>query len=437
MSCTARLSVQIVRGPAFAPVLGLLLWVILTAGSARAEGAVHRIADTAELAAFLASDAAAGAQVLLAPGRYEPIVLTGSRIPAAIRSADPANPAVIAGVKVENFDGLVMEDLVFSYTYEPHHEIHIRPFHFRWGRDLVVRNVRIVGDVARGRDALSDGLGFGIGLAVGRVAGVRIEGCHISVFHRGLVMGHSSDVHVIGNEIVGMRMDGMNFVQMTRIWIEHNLIHDFDRSDDPRDHSDMIQFWSNGADAPSRDIFIRHNVLNAAEGRATQSIFMRNDQVDRGLAGDEMIYRNVTIEENVIINAHAHGITLGETVGVRIRNNTLVQNPRATSRDPAQPVTIPRINMKQASRDVVIRNNIVARVVGDDTPADWDVADNLLIQNASLMAPNHYSRVFAGLPGGDPGALDSYCYAPTGPAGAGSMGAALLRDGSRICASRD
>lgn len=64
--------------------------------------------------------------------------------------------------------------------------------------------------------------------------------------------------------------------------------------------------------------------MDIGEGDKTQSIFMRNDLVDRGLAGEEMYYQNILIEGNVILNGHKHGITVGETDGLIIQNNTIL-----------------------------------------------------------------------------------------------------------------
>ena len=89
----------------------------------------------------------------------------------------------------------------------------------------------------------------------------------------------------------------------------------------------MIQFWTSGTTSPSTNITIRGNILNSGAGDWTRSIFMRNEMVDLGLAGDEMFYQNILIENNVIYNAHAHGITVGETDGLTIRNNTILYNP--------------------------------------------------------------------------------------------------------------
>ena len=67
---------------------------------------------------------------------------------------------------------------------------------------------------------------------------------------------------------------------------------------------------------------------------------MRNEMVDTGGAGDEMFYRNITIEDNVIYNAQVHGITVGETHGLTIKNNTILRN-QASGDDKL--VHVPRI----------------------------------------------------------------------------------------------
>ena len=64
----------------------------------------------------------------------------------------------------------------------------------------------------------------------------------------------------------------------------------------------------------------------------TQSIFMRNEVVDQGLAGANMYYQNVLIENNIIYNAHTHGITVGETIGLTIDHNTALTEPGLRTR---------------------------------------------------------------------------------------------------------
>ena len=157
-------------------------------------------------------------------------------------------------------------------------------------------------------------------------SGITIESSEFRGFARGVIVSDSVDIVLRGNDIHAMRVDGMDFAQVERVRIIKNHIHDFQRAPNAGDHADMIQFWTAGTHRPSRDILIADNILNSGMGLFTQSILMRNEVVDRGQAGDEMFYDTVTIRDNVIINAHLHGITLGQADHVSITNNTLIRN---------------------------------------------------------------------------------------------------------------
>lgn len=388
---------------------------------------IRHIADDAALQAALA-EGVTGDTLVLAPGRYGPIVLRGDQgsAPAVIRSADPANPAEITGLLARRFENLRLENLSLRYRFDPEDEIWFRPFDFRSCTGLQIISTRIEGDEAHGRDALSNGLPHAFGLAVTACRDVVIEGVHISRFFRGLVVAETSEIIVRRNELTALRMDGMNFSQVRNVVIEANHIHSFRRSTDPRDHADMIQFWTNGTEEPSRGITIRHNILNSGDGLYTQSIFMRNDLVDRGLAGPEMFYRDVLIEENVILNAHLHGISVGETRNLTIRHNTLMQNTASAGENPDRDVWVPTIRVSADAVRVEIADNLAASVNGFEGQSSWRVHGNVEIQNTTSLAPGFYGRVFTGMPGGDPTDLSNYRYRPDGEAA--GRGAAWLRD---------
>ncbi len=385
------------------------------------------IGDAAALRQAVAAGVT-GHTLVLEPGTYDAIAFEEGTAPDAIRSADPDDPAVLLGLTASGFDGLEVENLILDYRFNAADPIHIRPFSFSDCSGLTVRGNRIVGDVARGRGPLDDGYGYGIGLIVSGCQHVLLEGNHISNFHRGLTVGGSRYVEVVGNELTAMRMDGMNFSTIRDILIEGNYIHDFNQSLDSPDHSDMIQFWTTNATSASRNIVIRGNILNSGHGYYTQSIFMRNELVDRGLAGREMFYNDILIEENVIINAHLHGITVGEAIGVTIRHNTLAQNASSitTGYPPDHTIWRPTIRVAETSSGVRVEDNLVWRVIGFDGQPGWRVDRNPQIQNLSLMQQGHYTQMFEGYPNGDPGAFESYFYRPGSP-GAEGIGAALLR----------
>ena len=182
----------------------------------------------------------------------------------------------------------------------------MRPFEIVHGsRNIVVSNSIFEGDLASGRGTAIDGRGTGYGLCASEAANITVTNNRFFNWARAGVFGSVNGLTVSGNEIFGVRSDGFDFAHVNNVLIENNHFHDFTTAPDSDDHGDMIQFWTNGTQSPSTSIIIRGNILNSARGGWTQSIFMRNEMVDTYGAGDEMFYRNITIEDNVIYNAHA------------------------------------------------------------------------------------------------------------------------------------
>lgn len=406
-----------------------LIWVACVSLSWAQE--VLRIDGAAALQAALAQGVP-GATLELAPGRYGRVDLRPGTAPAVLRSADPARPARISQLTVYQVDGLRLEGLVFDYSFDPADEPFVRPFSFGKSRNITLVGNWFDGDLARGRGAPDDGFAFATGINIRDCDAVLLERNRVTRFLRGLVARNVRGLTLRGNEITALRMDGMNLTEVSDVLIEGNHVHSFQRSLASDDHSDMIQFWTTGAKRPSTGITIRGNVLNSGPGAYTQSIFMRNELVDSGQAGPEMLYRDILIEENLILNAHLHGITVGEAAGVTIRRNTLIQNRgSAGDTDWRHLLWAPQISVKPESRAVRIQGNITHVINGFQGQRGWQVSDNLLIQNqgrASGQPGLHYSRVFEGAgEAGPPGALGTWRLIPGGPGDRTGLGAQLLR----------
>jgi len=366
---------------------------------------IFNVSNAAELESALAA-ATGGETILLAAGNYGTLQLINGRTkfdvthsaeaPVTIRSADADNPAVFTGLDLRSTSGFSFENLTFDYTYKPTDKIWTDSFSVSKSSDITIRGCTFDGDVAVNRNAIDDGLGFGIGFSAIGCTNLVFEDNTIYTFHRGARFDNCDNTVVRGNDVHSMRMDGMTFAQMQGVLIEDNHLHDFKRSLSSADHADMIQFWTNGTTRPSTDIVIRHNTLDIGAGDYTQSIFMRNDLVDRGLAGIEMFYRNVLIEENTIYNDHTHGITVGEATGLIIRNNSVL-HANGVTEGPTGSVSVPKISVKPLSTGVVIENNISAAISGSDPatrPVGWIYSNNLLAQDTDHSAPNHYSDLF-------------------------------------------
>lgn len=411
--------------------LALLLCALPTLGAAQTRTVIGPEALMEAL-----SNARGGETILLEGGTYGALTLNGKSgfdiaFPdmVTITSADPDDPAVFTAMDIDGAANLTLDGLVFDYTFRKGQPLHVRPFSITGFRNVILRNSTFDGDLARGVSPEADGFGWGYGLRVGRGSNLTIENNEIFHFHRGIVSGGIDGFVVRGNDLHSLRSDGMDFAQVQNVLIEGNYLHDFTRAFGTKDHADMIQFWTNRTSKPSTNITIRGNVLMAAGGGATQSIFMRNDMVDRGLAGDEMFYRDILIEDNVILNGHVHGITVGETDGLTIRNNTLLRLQKFVTPETRQKkVTIPSINLKPESRRVRVEGNLAPRF--PEARAGWIVRDNMVVQDITAMGPGYYHKVFVNAMLGDPRVLDNFAYRPDSPAADPALGAILLQPGA-------
>lgn len=371
--------------------------------------------------------AAPGSVLVLAPGDYGSLNLRRLKgapgAPVTLVAADTDRPPRFERMDLREVAHLVLERLHFDYSFDTEDKIHFRPFTVVNSEDILIRRCLFDGDKAEGLTEVDNGFGWAFGLGVTDVSGFTLEGCEIRDFYRGLVVARSDDVTIRENNLHDLRMDGMNFAQVSLVTIADNHIHDFNRSVNSGDHADMIQFWTNGTDAPSSMITIRGNLLASGRGAWTQSIFMRNEEVDRGRAGAEMFYRTVLIEDNVISNAHLHGITVGETDGLTIRRNTVVPNPVSEGEKDNIALWTPQIRVQEASRNVLIQRNVVAKIAGFAGQPDWQMADNMAVQDRTRIEPGFFDLSFQGDPA-DPASLR---YRPGGPLDGAGIGAARLQ----------
>lgn len=350
--------------------------------------------------------------------------------PITLRSADPANPARLSEMNLREINHLVIDGLLFDYSYNTEDKSSLRPFQVFTSRDLVIKNSTFDGDLAESELPEQQAYPTGFGLAIRSSSEIRIENNEFRNFYRGLVINDTVDLVVLNNDVHAIRMDGMNFAQVERVLIEGNVIHDFKRAVDSLDHADMIQFWTAQTERPSTDITIRNNVLNSGLGWFTQSIFMRNEDVDTGRAGDEMFYRNVTIEGNVIINAHAHGITVGETDGLVIRNNTVLHNARSDGKKFHPNLWTPYVRVSKDALNVRIQNNVLHKIVGYVKQSSWEVENNLFVQDLTDKQPNHYNTLFVAAQSGDPRDLSSFQYLAGGALSGAGIGSPMLEAGA-------
>lgn len=364
----------------------------------------YTVSTASQLTSVLAK-ATGGETILLAGGNYGGLQLSdyaGADVkfdtPITIKSASIDNPAVFTRLNMNGASNVTIDGVVFDYTFKAGDTIKTKPFEVTASSNIEIRNSVFDGDLAKGVSSVADGFGFAHGLTVRNSSNVSIKDNEFFDWHRGATFDNSKGIVVSGNDVHGIRSDGLNFSQVSNVRIEDNYIHDFKASPTSTDHRDMIQFWTTGTTKPSTDIVIRGNTLDIGDGSYTQSIFMRNEMVDSGGMGPAMFYQNVVIENNAIYNAHLHGITVGETNGLTIRNNSVLRVDSEGAPEAANGggVWTPSINVKAISTNVVIEQNATGalNIGGTTSTAAWAIKNNAYVQDNNPHEPGYYGDQF-------------------------------------------
>ncbi len=346
-----------------------------------------------------------GEEIVLGSGHYGALDLYAPRALFAteytenvtIVSADAENPAVFDSLKLTGISNLTFDSIKFDYTYEEGQEIWHKPFSLAEVDNVTIKNSIFDGDLAHENPNSESAYGFGVGLNVRDSTNVTVDGNDFFDFHRGAVFSSVENLIIQNNDIHDMRSDGFDFVEVENVEILYNHFHDFKLDEESNDHPDMIQFWTTGSSSPSQNILIKGNILNSGEGGGTQSIFMRNESVDTGLAGEEMFYQNIVIEDNLIHNSHIHGISIGESNGLTVSNNTLIQN---TNTEEQGSVSEPSIRVADGSKSVIISKNIASNIVIGDEVDLISYEENVIIQNDFINEENYVENLFFDATGG-------------------------------------
>ena len=358
------------------------------------QGAIHMATTTytvrtaGELETVLAK-ATGGETILLEGGDYG-LLRMGKYSSIAgdyasevtISAADSSNPPVFTKMSLLEVKNLSISGAVFDYTYIEGTKNSERPFQIVNCDSVSVKDSLFIGDTAQFGD--SGTAGTGIALTVRGSSGIDVAGNEFTGFYKGIHIFESSDVTFTSNDVHDMRSDGMNVNSVAGLVIEGNHFHDFVAAANSDDHRDFIQFWNHENDTPTSNVVIRDNFLDIGEGSWTQSIFIRNEYADYG-AGKGSYYKNFLIENNVILNAHLHGITVGQTDGLTIRNNTVLESGDDF-------FAAPRINVAEESTNVSILRNVTHSING--AGSGWVISNNVPVQFDSPDKPGYYADSF-------------------------------------------
>ncbi|WP_171236695.1 right-handed parallel beta-helix repeat-containing protein [Ruegeria sp. HKCCA6837] len=346
------------------------------------------VTSAAELNQAL-SQATGGETILLAAGDYGKLVIKDTQFASnvTIKSADPSAQASFSEVYLSNTSNITFDEITFDYTYSLGDKNHVNKFQISHSRNITIDNSVFDGDFASGTGTSADGTGFGKGLVIRNSNNVDVINTEFHSWWKALGAAKSSDINFSGNNIHTIRSDGISLGEVQGVLIENNYIHDFGGAAGSNDHRDMIQVQRSSGTGSS-DIIIRNNVLDMGAGDYTQGIWFGGDKSLYANPGDW--HYNVTIDNNIIYNAHANGLSVHMTNGLSITNNTLIAVPSQQTGG----VAIPKISVTGGSKNVTIEQNVAPAILGHKTQPDWTVQDNVLIQNTNPSAPGYYDNIF-------------------------------------------
>jgi len=350
---------------------------ITTRASNTAKG--QPIRNAAELSAAL-KNAQGGDVFTLASGNYGALTIaTAFRKPVTLRSADPKTPACFTGLQLKGAENITFDGVVFDYAYSQGDRNFIIRFNIRRSSNIVISNSVFDGDYKAG-------VGHGRGLFIKNSSSVKLSNNVFRKWWKGVVGADSTGLSFQGNMIYDIRSDGMGFSGIDVLNVENNHFHNF-RGIPNRDHRDMLQIMR-VTNRRSTNVTIRSNIFDMGAGDYTQTIFMGTSGKNMG---DPMLrHQNILIENNIIYNAQAHGISVIGADNLTIRKNSILRIRRGESGE----VSIPRIRISPGSTYVVIEQNAVDRIVGYKNQKSWVVLNNAPIQDISPGAPGYYDREF-------------------------------------------
>ena len=346
---------------------------------------VLRVAGPQELRGVLAR-ARGGEVIALAPGDYGTLALRGAAgafdRPVTLSSADPADRARFERIALHGARNVVLEQLDFR-----HHPgagegkllamLEVRGSGGTPARRITVRGCRFAGapvpdrvgadprdavEVAR-QQGLVAGSYAGIGIRVQNARDITVTGNEVTGVYRGLSFEKVAGLEVSANLVHDVRSDGMTFGQLEHARIERNTVRDLHpwrhaEAEHRGDHPDLMQFWTTNSDAATRDVVIRGNLLvqrAVAQDERAQGLFMRNLKAEADEASEEFFFQDMVIEGNVILTAHINALVVGETTGLAVTGNLLLQEPGAGTGKIATPI----LSIARRSSEVKVSGNVL------------------------------------------------------------------------------
>lgn len=160
---------------------------------------------------------------------------------------------------------------------------------------------------------------------------------------------------------------------------EYNVVKNFYNIDDNANHDDGFQSYSNYED-PVSDVILRGNKFISF----TKTGDPETGQM-QGIAMFDGFFENWTIENNLVVTDHWHGISLYGVNNSKIINNTSVKNP-IDFWGLTPWITVKPHKDARPSNNNVIRNNLATDIIDDGV--------GTIVENNLVIGTGDYSLYF-------------------------------------------
>ena len=260
-----------------------------------------------------------------------------------IISADTANQATFTKIDASGSIGLAFEWLKIGPSASQ----------AIGATDIAFRHCTFQGDL----DATNKGLRQA--LFIKQCVRPKLESSEFFHWRFILKVAGCDDAEVVANNMHDFDEDAMKMNSNFGLLLQGNWIHD--RLAAGSGHGDGMQVSASNPLRPATDYIVRGNFFDAGATKSFQTMFWRNQLAEQSPGDFSLYYKNNLIEDNVIWNGHSHGISIGESDGITIRNNTLLHAPGLNNAP-----TIQKPNAATAaSLNKVVTGNILEKFNSD------------------------------------------------------------------------
>ena len=296
-----------------------------------------------------------GDTIQLNPGEYGTISLDGMKSATkylkyssevTVVSTNAANKAIIDGLTLRGVENLTFTKI--NFDYDTANNSNGIPFFLNNSHNVTFRGNTFGGELKKA------GYGMGAGFKVSQGSDILIENSTLSGFRNAIEAWAVEGLTIRNNTLRDIAYDGINTSNVLGLTIRNNTIAM--RSDPAGDqHRDGIQIWNQHVREVSKNIVIDKNVITATD-TTTHGIYMGNADA-RNTGSLSEFYSNVTISNNTILTGQKLGIAVGETRGLTVTGNTMIQHDALNNN--TKQITIPIIHVAEDARTVSITNNVV------------------------------------------------------------------------------